>query len=126
MRYHACIDWLAKKKMQRILIYAIITFFLAACAHKIDIQQGNVISEEKLSLVQPGMERGQVRQLLGTPMLADPFHPDRWDYYYSMKPGRETPVRYRATLFFSNDHLLRIERKGPIPQKDAPQLPPER
>ena len=50
--------------MQRILIYIIIPLILAACAHKIDIQQGNVVTEEKLSLLQPGMESRQVRQLL--------------------------------------------------------------
>lgn len=108
--------------MQRILIYTIISLILTACAHKIDIQQGNVISEEKLSLVKPGMESRQVQQLLGTPMLIDPFHPERWDYYYSMKAGRAVKERYRATLFFSNDRLVRIKREGPIPEKDAPQL----
>jgi len=109
--------------MLRILIYIIIPIILAGCAHKIDIQQGNVISEEKLSLVQTGMESRQVLQLLGSPLLADPFHPDRWDYYYSMKRGKQTLERYRATLFFSNDRLVHIEREGPIPEKDAPQLP---
>lgn len=112
--------------MQRILIALIIPFVLTACAHKIDIQQGNVVTEEQLSLVKPGMARDQVRQLIGTPMLTDPFHPDRWDYYYSMKPGRKPMVRYRATLFFSNDQLLRIEHEGPIPEKDTPKLEKKR
>lgn len=108
--------------MQRILISLIIPFLLMACAHKIDIQQGNVITTEQLSQLKPGMTRNQVRQLIGTPLLADPFHANRWDYYYSMKPGREPVVSYRATLFFSNDSLLRIEREGPIPKEDIPQL----
>ena len=122
MRYHASTDWFCENKMQKILIYAIISLILAGCAHKIDIQQGNVVSEEQLSMVQPGMESHQVRQILGSPMLIDPFHPDRWDYFFSMKAGREVKERYRATLFFSNDRLIRIERLGPIPEKDAPQL----
>ena len=126
MRYHTGIDCLGENKMQRILIYTIISLILTACAHKIDIQQGNVISEEKLSVVKPGMESHQVRQLLGTPMLIDPFHPERWDYYYSLKVGREVKERYRATLFFSNDRLVRIKREGPIPDKDSPQLPQPR
>lgn len=112
--------------MQRILIYIIIPLILAACAHKIDIQQGNVVTEDKLSLLKPGMESRQVRQLLGTPMLTDPFHPERWDYYYSMKAGNKLLERYRATLFFSNDRLVRTERVGPIPEKDIPQLEPAR
>lgn len=112
--------------MQRILISLIIPFVLSACAHKIDIQQGNVITEEQLSQVKPGMDRNQIRQLIGTPMLTDPFHTNRWDYYYSMKPGRKETVSYRATLFFSNDRLLRIVRDGPIPEKDTPKLEKKR
>ena len=125
MRYHACIDLMCENKMQKILIYTIIPLILAACAHKIDIQQGNVLSEEKLGLVHQGMEARQVRQLLGTPMLNDPFHPDRWDYYYSMQKGTAVQERYRATLFFNNGRVVRIEREGPIPEKDLPQLPPQ-
>lgn len=108
--------------MKKLLIHAFIALILTACAHKIDIQQGNVISEEKLSQVQEGMEKRQIRQILGTPMITDPFHPERWDYYYSMKPGRDPLIRYRATLYFVNDSLSRIERVGPIPEKDQPQL----
>ncbi len=126
MRYHACITYMLGNPMRRILISLIIPFVVAACAHKIDIQQGNVITEEQLSLLQPGMTGNQVRQLMGTPLLTDPFHPDRWDYYYSMKSGTEKLMRYRATLFFSNDRLLRIERVGPIPEKDTPQLEKKR
>jgi outer membrane protein assembly factor BamE len=126
MRYHAPIDWLCEIKMQRILIYVFSLFIVAACAHKIDIQQGNAISEEKLSQVQPGMESRQVRQILGTPLLTDPFHPERWDYYFSVSAGSEVKERYRATLHFSDERLVRIEREGPIPEKDAPQLKPQR
>lgn len=108
--------------MQKLLIYTITLFILTACAHKIDIQQGNVISEEQLSQLQVGMDQRQVRHIMGTPMLTDPFHPNRWDYYYSMKPGRAPLTHYRATLFFSDGRLNRIERKGPIPEKDRPQL----
>jgi outer membrane protein assembly factor BamE len=124
MRYHDEINCMYDNKMQRILIYIITLLILAACAHKIDIQQGNVISEEELSQLKPGMESRKVRQILGTPMLVDPFHPDRWDYFFSLKSGNKVLERYRATLFFSNDRLVRIERKGPIPQKDIPQLKP--
>jgi outer membrane protein assembly factor BamE len=108
--------------MKKLLIYAVTLLILAACAHKIDIQQGNVVSEEQLARLQTGMDQRQVRLIMGTPMLTDPFHPERWDYYYSLRPGREPVVRYRATLFFDNGRLQRIERAGPIPQKENPQL----
>lgn len=116
------LTWQCENTMQKVLIYAIFSLILAACAHKIDVQQGNVLNEEQLSQVKPGMETRQVRQLLGTPMLIDPFHPERWDYYFSLKSGNEVKERYRATLFFSDDRLVRIERAGPIPEKNTLKL----
>lgn len=111
--------------MQKILIYLALLAALSGCAHKIDIQQGNVVTEQELSRLEIGMQWRQVRQIMGTPLLTDPFHQDRWDYYYSMKPGREPLVRYLVTLHFAGDRLSRIERKGPIPEKDRPQLKPQ-
>lgn len=110
--------------MQKILIYLtlLLSLTLTACAHKIDIQQGNVVSEEQLSQLQIGMDKRQVRQILGSPMLNDPFHQQRWDYYYSMKQGGELVERYRVTLFFEGESLVRIQRSGPVPEKDQPQL----
>jgi outer membrane protein assembly factor BamE len=101
--------------MQKLLIYMVALLMLAGCAHKIDIQQGNIIALETLDKVKIGMDRDQVRYILGSPLLTDPFHQDRWDYYYSMqKKGRVTD-RYGATLYFSGKTLERIEKYGPIP-----------
>ena len=108
--------------MQKILIYLTLLLALTGCAHKIDIQQGNVVSEEQLSQLRIGMDRRQVRQIMGSPMLYDPFHQQRWDYYYSMKKGGELIERYRATLYFEGEALERIERVGPIPEKDLPHI----
>ena len=91
-----------------------------------DVQQGNVVTLEMVELLRPGMTRDQVRFLLGTPLLTDPYHPERWDYYFSVSAGSEVKERYRATLYFSDERLVRIEREGPIPEKDAPQLKPQR
>lgn len=112
--------------MQKILIYLVVLLSLSACAHKIDIQQGNVVTEEQLSQLEIGMNWRQVRLIMGSPLLTDPFHHNRWDYYYSMQPGREPRVRYRATLYFAGETLTRIEREGPIPQKDRPRLEEEK
>lgn len=101
--------------MQKILICLLPLLLLAGCAHKIDIQQGNVIALETLDKVKVGMDRDQVRYILGTPLLTDPFHRDRWDYYYSMQKGGEVPLRYGATLHFSDNRLERIEKYGPLP-----------
>lgn len=108
--------------MQKILIYITLVLSLAACAHKIDIQQGNVVTEEQLSKLQLGMNWRQVRFIMGTPMLTDPFHHNRWDYYYSMKPGRDPLTSYRVTLYFDGEKLARIERHGSIPEQDKPEL----
>ncbi len=105
--------------MQKILITLLFTtLFLGGCAHKIDIQQGNVVTQSQLEQLQPGMTKAQVRTLLGNPLLVDPFHPERWDYYYSVSRGKELQQRYRLTLFFSGDTLSHIEKEGEFPAEE--------
>lgn len=80
---------------------------LSACSiHKVDIQQGNIITEEMMERIKPGMDRQQVKFVLGTPPVADPFHPERWDYYYSMKTPDKPYQQKRFTLFFGDDGKL--------------------
>jgi outer membrane protein assembly factor BamE len=83
---------------------------LSACfirPYKMDIQQGNFIEHAQLGKLKPGMTRSQVRYALGTPLIADPFHPDRWDYLYiERKKGRLVEYR-RLTLYFDGDKLVR-------------------
>lgn len=105
-------------QMQKLLICLMTLLLLGGCAHKIDIQQGNAVSLETLDKVKPGMDRDQVRFIMGTPLLTDPFHQDRWDYYYSMRKGRKPLDRYGATFYFTGNTLERIERFGPIPATD--------
>ncbi|MBA3563910.1 MAG: outer membrane protein assembly factor BamE [Gammaproteobacteria bacterium] len=83
---------------------------LSACVYRIDVQQGNYLEPETIEQVEPGMTRSQVRFLLGTPMVADPFHADRWDYVYYFKPGkRRKPESRRFTVFFEGDSVARVE-----------------
>lgn len=77
--------------------------------HKIDIQQGNVITQEMIDKLQPGMTRNQVRFILGTPLLVDPFRTDRWDYVYSMKKGGEVIEQRQLKVFFADDKMVRVE-----------------
>src|SRR5918998_5208341 len=73
--------------------------------HKIDIQQGNYVTQDMVSKLKPGMSRSQVRFALGTPLVADPFHPDRWDYIYVLqKKGRVVEQR-RIIIVFQEDKL---------------------
>jgi outer membrane protein assembly factor BamE len=85
---------------------------LAACIYKIDIQQGNLLKDTDIARVQVGMTRSQVQFLLGTPMVADSFHRDRWDYAYYMKHGRSREVQRRwIIVYFENERVARIERE---------------
>lgn len=74
-----------------------------------DIEQGNVITREMIPQVHTGMTREQVRFVLGTPLISDVFHKDRWDYYYSFQPeGRKATKKYRITIYFSDNKVSRI------------------
>jgi outer membrane protein assembly factor BamE len=77
--------------------------------YKMTIQQGNVVTPEQVAQLQPGMNKRQVRFLLGTPLLTDFFNSDRWDYVYTMKQGRKPEERRKLTVFFQDDALVRVE-----------------
>jgi len=76
---------------------------------RIEIQQGNFVSQEMVAQLKPGMSKEQVRLALGTPLLADIFHADRWDYvYYRDKPGEKRDQR-KLTVFFEDGKLMRLD-----------------
>lgn len=77
--------------------------------YKIDIVQGNFVSKEQAAAVKPGMSRAQVRDILGTPLLASIFHADRWDYVFTFKRQGLQPQARKVTVFFKADALERIE-----------------
>lgn len=77
--------------------------------YRIPIQQGNVITVDMLQELKLGMDKRKVKFILGTPLVTDAFHLDRWDYYYSYKPGLGDTVQQRASLFFEDDRLVRID-----------------
>jgi outer membrane protein assembly factor BamE len=74
-----------------------------------DIQQGNFVSQEMLSQVREGMTPDQVRFILGTPLLNDVFHANRWDYSFRMNKGNGEITSSRVTLIFEENRLARIE-----------------
>ena len=78
--------------------------------YKIDVQQGNVLTQDMVSQLKPGQTKDQVRFLLGTPVLMDMFHNNRWDYVYRMKKGStgEVEMRKFSTFFDENDRLIRV------------------
>lgn len=86
---------------------------LSACfvrPYKFNIEQGNIITADKLDQIQPGMSEEQVRYVLGTPMLNDVFHTNRWDYIYLDKPGRGKETRQHVAIFFDNGYVDHITR----------------
>jgi outer membrane protein assembly factor BamE len=117
--YHptACPEGTDGLRMKKLLI--IITCFasinLAACSfsplhlvYKIDIQQGNVVTQDKVNQLKTGMNRSQIQFIMGTPLVIDTFHQNRWDYVYYFKPGYGKSREQRVTLFFKNDALADV------------------
>lgn len=81
----------------------------APLVYRIDIQQGNVIDQDMLNRLEPGMEKDKVKFIMGTPLIMDPFHSNRWDYVYSMEPGRGERSQRRITLYFRDDKLAYVD-----------------
>lgn len=77
--------------------------------YRMDIVQGNVVTREQAARVQPGMSRAQVRDILGSPMLTDPFHADRWDYIFTIQRQGTAPQRREVVAHFEGDKLARLE-----------------
>lgn len=83
----------------------------SACVYRINIQQGNFLDQSAVDTVKPGMTRSQVRYLLGTPMVADSFNKERWDYIYYLKKGRTRHVdSRRVTVYFDGDKVARLDK----------------
>ena len=86
------------------------------------MQQGNYIDPEAIAKLKPGMTRSQVRFLLGTPLLVDTFHPDRWDYLYIDRREGRLVQEHRLTVWFDGDQLKRAvtDTAEPAPVSQAP------
>ena len=90
---------------------ALLAVMLAGCnvVYKLDIQQGNILDQEMIADVRPGMTKRQVELVLGSPALEDPFHQNRWDYIYTYSRRGNKPTKRNLTLFFEDDRLMRME-----------------
>lgn len=80
----------------------------AVTPYKMDIVQGNFVSKEQAAALATGMNRLQVRSILGTPLLASVFHGDRWDYVFTIRRQGVAPQERRVTVFFKADVLERV------------------
>ncbi|MCF8149774.1 MAG: outer membrane protein assembly factor BamE [Burkholderiaceae bacterium] len=102
--------------------------FLAACSnapqmtsylspYRIDVRQGNYVTQDMVAQLKPGQSREQVRFILGSPLVADMFHEDRWDYIYRFRPGNGEVQQRSLAVFFLDNKLSRVA--GDVVAEDA-------
>jgi outer membrane protein assembly factor BamE len=94
-------------------ILIVAALLVSACdllsPYRAEVQQGNVVTQEMIAKLQPGMTRSQVRFALGTPLVVDPFRQDRWDYVYLLMKQGEVKERRRIAVVFKDDKLVGFE-----------------
>lgn len=106
--------------MTRLFPVAAVSLALCACStttpelvakinpFKIDVRQGNYVSQDMVAQLKPGQTKDQVRFILGTPLIVDAFHSDRWDYVYRFQPGRGEVEQRRLIVYFQDNRLVRV------------------
>ena len=103
--------------MRKLLSSALLIVAVSGCTavtdfvkpYRIDVRQGNYITQDMVSQLKPGMSREQVRFVLGAPLLVDVFHSDRWDYVYRFQPGKGKLQERRLTVIFEDGKLARLD-----------------
>lgn len=117
--------------MNKLAIFFISLVFLSACTksfdggynvpllYKIDIQQGNVIEQGMLDRLKPGMDKKQVKFIMGTPVIVDPFHNNRWEYIFSFQEGGGVREQRHITLHFDEDEEKLTHVTGDITAADG-------
>jgi outer membrane protein assembly factor BamE len=113
----------------RILLLTLILAGLSACSsvrfpgvYRIDVEQGNIVTQELVDQLKPGMSRRQVRFILGTPLLEDTFNQNRWDYPYVKRNGVDVLSQSHLTVVFEEDSLVEI-RGDYLPEWSQPEIP---
>ena len=99
------------KIIKTLLLGGALSLAASGCVYRINIQQGNFLNQSAVDTVKEGMTRSQVRYLLGTPMVADSFNKERWDYIYYLKKGRSRHVdSRRVTVYFEGDKVAKLDK----------------
>ena len=100
-----------QKALKHLTVLAAVAM-LAGCqyfkfpgVYKINIQQGNIITQDMIDDLKPGMTKRQVRYIMGNPLIQDTFNPNRWDYFFSMKLADGTETKETVSIFFKDDKL---------------------
>ena len=99
------------KFIQCAVLGSVLCLLASGCVYRINIQQGNFLNQTAVDTIKPGMTRSQVRYLLGTPMVADSFNKERWDYIYYLKKGRSRHIdSRRVTVYFDGDKVASLDK----------------
>lgn len=119
--------------MRRLFLTFVVIAALPACSsidpvawipsHKLTVYQGNVVTQDMVDRLQPGMSKQQVRSILGTPLLNDPFHANRWDYNYTVTRDNHIQEQKTLTVYFEDDVFSRIEGEA-LPAAKPDQIIP--
>ena len=103
-------------KVSRTFNYTVIFLILSGCSlsrfpgvYRINIEQGNILTQEMINQLEPGMTQRQVKFILGTPLVRDSLNQNRWDYRYSLRIGNETLKQSLVTIYFDGDNLSNVE-----------------
>lgn len=127
---HQC-KW--KNYPMRFLLVALVTAVLGACGfigfpgvYKIDVEQGNIVTQEMAAQLKTGMSRRQVRFILGTPLVEDAFNQNRWDYTYAKRNGQDLLEESQLTVFFEDDSLREVVQHALPSEKDEEAAKPEK
>jgi len=97
------------RKLTLTLLATAALLSVGGCVYQAALSQGNFLKQEELDQIEVGMTRNQVRFLLGTPMIDDPFHQDRWDYIYYLRIGREKATFKRwVSIYFADNNVTEI------------------
>ena len=99
----------------RILLISLAIAFISACGfvgfpgvYKINIEQGNIVTQEMVDQLKPGMNRRQVKFIMGTPLIEDTFNRNRWDYVFELRNGSKVLSESKLTVEFEDDALTKV------------------
>jgi outer membrane protein assembly factor BamE len=101
--------------------WVVLLLALGACSalrpYRIEVVQGNVLTQEQAALVQPGMDKAQVREALGAPLLVDIFHANRWDYVFTIQRQGAPEQQRRVVAWFEGEQLKMLEGAKELPSE---------
>ena len=125
---------LSSSQNKSLFVLFLITLSLNSCSnlrfpgvYKIDIAQGNIITQDLLDKLKPQMSQNQVKYILGTPLITDTFNEDRWDYFYSLKKGKTGELKEsRVTVYFDNMRYNKYVLIGEVEQSSVRREPRKR